>query len=190
MNEFTRKPIVEAFDDIELRFHARIEEREVMRGLFRMAVPTYDTVGFREALVNAIVHRDYSRLGTVVVRLDDRGLIVSNPGGFVEGVTLDNFLTVEPRPRNPLLADIAKRIGLAERTGRGIDRIFEGTLRFGEAVKEFVRRNAIRADERYVFRLRLGKGAAVEKAVGHRQAVGRKDSEVRRGRGGAHHRRK
>ena len=139
VNEFTRKPIVEAFDDIELRFHARIEEREVMRGLFRMAVPTYDTVGFREALVNAIVHRDYARLGTVVIRLDDRGLIVSNPGGFVEGVTLDNFLTVEPRPRNPLLADITKRIGLAERTGRGIDRIFEGTLRFGRPRPDYSR---------------------------------------------------
>ena len=131
VNEFTRKPIVEAFDDFELRFRARIEEREVMRGLFRMAVPTYDPVGFREALVNAIVHRDYARLGTVVVRIDGSGLTVSNPGGFVEGVTLENFLSVEPRPRNPLLADIAKRIGLAERTGRGIDRIFEGTLRFG-----------------------------------------------------------
>ncbi len=142
VNEFTRKPIVEAFDDFELRFRARIEEREVMRGLFRMAVPTYDPVGFREALVNAIVHRDYARLGTVVVRLDESGLTVSNPGGFVEGVTLDNFLTVEPRPRNPLLADIAKRIGLAERTGRGIDRIFEGTLRFGRPCPDYARTSA------------------------------------------------
>ncbi len=139
VNEFTRKPVVEAFDDFELRFKARIEEREVMRGLFRMAVPTYDPVGFREALVNAIVHRDYARLGTVIVRIDERGLTVSNPGGFVEGVTLENFLTVEPRPRNPLLADIAKRIGLAERTGRGIDRIFEGTLRFGRPRPDYGR---------------------------------------------------
>ena len=131
VNDFTRKPLVEAFDDFELRFRARIEEREVMRGLFRMAVPTYDSISFREALVNAIVHRDYARLGTVVLRLDERGLTVSNPGGFVEGVTLDNYLTVAPCPRNPLLADIVKRIGLAERTGRGIDRIFEGSLRFG-----------------------------------------------------------
>ena len=42
-------------------------------------------------------------------------LVVSNPGGFVEGVTLDNLLVVEPRPRNPQLADAFKRIGLAER---------------------------------------------------------------------------
>lgn len=139
VNDFTRKPIVEAFDDFEMRFRARIEEKEAMRGLFRMAIPNYDMAGFREALVNAIVHRDYARLGTVIVKLDSSGLTISNPGGFVEGVTLDNFLTVEPRPRNPLLADIAKRIGLAERTGRGIDRIFEGTLRFGRPRPDYGR---------------------------------------------------
>lgn len=51
-------------------------------------------------------------------------MTLSNPGGFVEGVTLENLLVTDPRPRNPLLADIAKRLGLAERTGRGIDLIF------------------------------------------------------------------
>ena len=40
-------------------------------------------------------------------------------------------MTVEPHGRNPILADILKRIGLAEKTGRGIDRIFEGQIVYG-----------------------------------------------------------
>ena len=122
-----------------VRFRARVEEKEVMRGLYRMSAPNYDTTGFREALVNALVHRDFARMGTVIVRFDDTGLTISSPGGFVDGVTLDNLLTVEPSPRNALLADIAKRIGLAERTGRGIDRIFEGTIRYGRPRPDYSR---------------------------------------------------
>ena len=70
-------------------------------------------------------------LGRVRVSIDDEGLSISNPGGFIDGVNLKNLLTVEPHGRNPALADALKRIGLAEKTGRGIDRIFEGSIVFG-----------------------------------------------------------
>ena len=66
-------------------------------------------------------------------------LSLSSPGGFVEGVTLDNLLVVEPRPRNPLLADAFKRIGVAERTGRGVDLIFQGLLRYGRPAPSYAR---------------------------------------------------
>jgi ATP-dependent DNA helicase RecG len=102
-----------------------------------LPVPNFDRRAYREAFVNALVHRDFSRLGAVHVRLDDDGMSISNPGGFVDGVTLDNLLVAEPRSRNPLLADIIKRIGLAERTGRGIDRIFEGMLRYGRPAPDY-----------------------------------------------------
>ena len=55
----------------------------------------------------------------------------------MEGVNLDNLLVADPRSRNPLLADVIKRIGLAERTGRGIDRIYEGMLRYGRPVPDY-----------------------------------------------------
>jgi ATP-dependent DNA helicase RecG len=118
VNEFFRKPLLHAFEEIERLFTARVSEKEVQVGLFRVPIPNFERRAFREALVNALVHRDYARLGAVHVRFDDDGLTISNPGGFVEGVTLENLLVTEPRPRNPLLADISKRIGLAERTGR------------------------------------------------------------------------
>jgi ATP-dependent DNA helicase RecG len=137
VNEFFRKPLLETFEEVELLFKARVEEEEIQVGLFRVPVPNYDRRAFREAFVNALVHRDFSRLGAVHVKIASDGLSISNPGGFVEGVTLDNLLVADPRSRNPLLADVIKRIGLAERTGRGIDRIYEGMLRYGRPAPDY-----------------------------------------------------
>ena len=137
VNEFFRKPLLETFEAVELMFNARVTEEEIQVGLFRVPIPNFERRAFREAFVNALVHRDFSRLGAVHVRLDDDGLAISNPGGFVEGVTIDNILVADPRSRNPLLADVIKRIGLAERTGRGIDRIFEGMLRYGRPAPDY-----------------------------------------------------
>jgi ATP-dependent DNA helicase RecG len=137
VNEFFRKPLLQTFEEVDLLFKARVEEQEIQAGLFRVPIPNYDRRGFREAFINALVHRDYSRLGAVHIRLDDTGLTFSSPGGFVEGITLNNLLVAPPRSRNPLLADIVKRIGLAERTGRGIDRIYEGMLRYGRPAPDY-----------------------------------------------------
>jgi ATP-dependent DNA helicase RecG len=142
VNEFFRKPLLEAFEQIEILFKARVEEEEIQVGLFRVPVPNFDRMAFREAFVNALVHRDFNRLGTVHVKLDNSGLSISSPGGFVEGVNLNNLLVTPPHSRNPLLADIIKRIGLAERTGRGIDRIYEGMLRYGRPAPDYSMSNA------------------------------------------------
>lgn len=139
VNEFYRSPLLKTFEKIMDQFEARISEDEVQVGLFRVPIPTFDKRSFREAFVNALTHRDYTRLGTVHVRFEDDGLVISNPGGFVEGVTINNLLVVEPRPRNPLLADALKRIGLAERTGRGVDLIYQGLLRYGRPEPDYSR---------------------------------------------------
>jgi ATP-dependent DNA helicase RecG len=166
VNEFYRKPLLETFEEVEVLFRARVEEEEIQVGLFRVPIPNFDRRAFREAFVNALVHRDYSALGAVHVKLDDDGLSISNPGGFVEGVNLDNLLVADPRSRNPLLADIIKRIGLAERTGRGIDRIFEGMLRYGRTAPDYsmssahtvsVRMSAADADAEFLRMIDLAK---------------------------------
>lgn len=130
-NEFQRYPLLKALNWLETNFRPYNREREVQIDLFRVPVPLVDMQAFREAVANALVHRDYHRLGAAHVRLEDDALVVSNPGGLVEGVTLANLLTTEPRPRNPLLADAMKRIGIVERSGRGVDTIYRGMLRFG-----------------------------------------------------------
>ncbi len=138
-NEFYREPLLKLFERMEGLFKAYNTEEELTFGLYRMPIHLFPPEAFREALANALVHRNYRVLGTVYVRIDPEagGLVISNPGGFVEGVTLENLLVVEPRPRNPLLADVFKRLGLVERTGRGIDRIFREVLGLGRRPPDY-----------------------------------------------------
>lgn len=138
-NEFRRFPLLKALEWLETNFRPYNPEEEVQIGLFRVPVPKVDMGAFREAVANALVHRDYHQMGAVHVRLDDNGLTVSNPGGLMEGVTLRNLLTTEPRPRNPALADAMKRIGIVERSGRGVDKIYRGMLRFGRPEPDYSR---------------------------------------------------
>lgn len=138
-NEFRRFPLLKALDWLETNFRPYNPEREIQVSLFRVPVPKVDMGAFREAVANALVHRDYHRLGAVHVRLDDEGLTISNPGGLVDGVTLANLLTTEPRPRNRALADAMKRVGIVERSGRGVDTIYRGMLRFGRPEPDYRR---------------------------------------------------
>lgn len=137
VNESFYLPILAAFEKISDAFSAWNHSEEIVQGLFRITIPDYDPRAFREALVNAFCHRDYSVLGRVLVQINDEGMTISNPGGFIEGIRVDNLLDAEPHGRNPTLADAMNRIGLAERTGRGIDRIFEGSLLYGRLLPDY-----------------------------------------------------
>ena len=139
VNNFFHFPLIRTVEEIMTQFRARNREEEVMIGLFRMGIPDYSEQSVREAFLNAIIHRDYQRLGAVHFQWYEDKIEISNPGGFVEGVTLNNLLVTPPRPRNPRLADVFKRIGLVERTGRGIDTIFEGQLRYGRPIPDYGR---------------------------------------------------
>ncbi|NCC04709.1 MAG: ATPase [Proteobacteria bacterium] len=142
LNEFRRFPLLKALDWLETNFRPYNPEDELRIGMFRVPVPKVDMDAFREAVANALIHRDYHRLGAVHVRLENEALVVSNPGGLVEGVTLANILTTEPRPRYLGLVDALKRIGLVERSGRGVDTIYRGMLRFGRALPDYSRTDA------------------------------------------------
>ena len=137
VNETFFLPLLAAIEKIFDFIDVRNPVQEVEAGLFRISVPAYDQRAVREAVVNAFSHRDYTQLGRVLVQIDEDGLTVSNPGGFIEGVTVQNILSAEPYGRNPVLADALKRIGLAERSGRGVDRIYEGSLRYGRDVPDY-----------------------------------------------------
>ncbi|MBO7639539.1 MAG: putative DNA binding domain-containing protein [Treponema sp.] len=131
VNEEMAESILATVERFETYLEAWNPELEFENGMYRVGIPEFDRDAFREALVNAFCHRDYTQLGAVRVLIDDEGLSITSPGSFVDGVSSQNILTVEPHGRNPMLADILKRVGLAEKTGRGIDRIFEGQIIYG-----------------------------------------------------------
>ncbi|MHB1768354.1 MAG: ATP-binding protein [Phycisphaerae bacterium] len=139
VNDVFTGPLIRMLEEAESRFSARNQEREVLVGLFRLPVPDYSPDGFREAVNNAVLHRDYTRLADIYVQWHPDHLLITSPGGLPEGVTLDNLLVHEPAPRNPRLAEAFRRIGLVEQTGRGIDKIFLGQLRYGRPAPDYNR---------------------------------------------------
>ncbi len=142
VNEFRRWPLLRAQEWLMQSIQVRNEEQELMIGSARVGVPRYDPRSMREAVNNALIHRDYSRLGATHIQLHDDEVVISNPGGFVLGVTPGNVLVASPHPRNPLLADAFKRIGLVERSGRGVGIIYHGQLQNGRMPPSYYRSTA------------------------------------------------
>lgn len=137
VNEFRRWPLLRIHEWLIEAINVRNEEQELMTGAVRVGIPRYDPRVLREAIHNALIHRDYTRLGAIHVQLHDDFVLVSSPGGFVAGVHPGNLLIAAPRPRNPLLADAFKRVGLVERTGRGVNLIYLGQLQNGRRPPDY-----------------------------------------------------
>jgi len=137
-NERFVGPLLRVADELRRRIDERNSVIELIAGLHRIEVPLIPSVTRREAIANALVHRDYSSLGPTVVQINDSAFIVSNPGGFPPGVTIDNILD-QSRPRSPILAAAFKRAGLVERRGKGVNDMFEQQLRAGRDAPDYSR---------------------------------------------------
>ncbi len=139
VNDFFRWPLLRVMDELLGRFRARYRETEIQVGFKRVGIPDYSEKAFREAVANALIHRDYTRLNAVYIQWRKDRLEISSPGGLPEGVSMETLLVTAPHPRNPKLADAFKRAGYVERTARGIDTIFFEQLRNGRAVPSYDR---------------------------------------------------
>jgi ATP-dependent DNA helicase RecG len=110
-------------------------------GLARVDVPEIDREAFREAIINAFCHRDYRDPDEVRIAIFPDRVEVRNPGRLMEGVTLRTLKTAKvSRRRNPLIADLLRRIHLIEAWGRGIPLIIEKApqARFSEIAGVFI----------------------------------------------------
>lgn len=129
-NEQLRLPLFPLADRIKDLIDVRNSEQELMVGLHRVGIPRLPQGIVREAVANALVHRDYSELGPISVRLSDDSLRIASPGGFPPGITFQTLLE-ESKPRSVILAEAFKRAGLVDRYGRGIPDMYTQLLRFG-----------------------------------------------------------
>jgi len=93
-------------------------------GLYRKEFPQFPKDAYREAVVNAVVHRDYFDSGEVAVEKMKDIIYINNPGGLVPYLKKEEFGTVS-KPRNTLLADLLSRTYFMEKVGTGIKRIQE-----------------------------------------------------------------
>lgn len=100
-------------------------------------IPSFPEDVVREALLNAVVHRDYTLPDSIYVRMSPHKLEISSPGSFIGGVTPHNVLTHPPVRRNPLLAEIFQHIGAVNRGGLGVDRMYRRLLSYGKLPPEY-----------------------------------------------------
>lgn len=94
----------------------------------------FPELAVREALTNAVVHRDYRVTGAVAIEHSPSLLAVVSPGPLVAGITPENILTHPSKPRNNALAAAARTLGMAEETGLGVDRMYREMIRSGRDV--------------------------------------------------------
>jgi ATP-dependent DNA helicase RecG len=123
-------------DGIWNKISLRNDRQSYQDGLFRIELPTFDEVSVREALLNAVAHRDYRLGGSVFVRQYPQRLEVVSPGGLPTGITPANILD-QQNPRNRRLAEALAKCGLIERSGQGMNLMFESAIRQGKPLPSF-----------------------------------------------------
>ena len=111
----------------------------------REEMPEYVERSYHEALINALVHRDYLVNGSEVhIDIFDDRMEIYSPGGMADGIAIQDRdpLSVPSTRRNPLLADVFERLGYMERKGSG----------FGKILDAYEFQVNYKADKRPVFR--------------------------------------
>lgn len=101
-------------------------------GTYIFDIYDFNEVVLREAILNAVAHRDYTITSEVVIKQYPDQITINNPGGFPKGVTIENLLTVSSTPRSRLMTEVMEKTGLVERSGQGVDKIFSITLSEGK----------------------------------------------------------
>ena len=94
-------------------------------GLERIESRDYPEEAVREALLNAIVHRDYSFSGSIIINVNNTETEFISIGGLVPGLSAEDIRSGISQPRNPKLAEVFHRLHLIESYGTGIRRIYK-----------------------------------------------------------------
>ncbi len=105
-------------------------------GFFLYDVYAYNERAVREAVLNAVCHRNYQLPGSVFVRQYPDKIVFESPGGFIGGITPENVIDRQSA-RNRRLAEILGRCGLVERSGQGMNLIYEESIKDAKSLPDF-----------------------------------------------------
>ena len=118
-------------DATRATIYDRIEKQARVEGFVRHDVPEYPEVAYREAIVNAVGHRDYAlEGGSVQVRLFADRVEIQSPGGLGGHLTVDN-IAYEQYTRNPHIMTLLEDYGYVERRGLGVDQMIRAMAHAG-----------------------------------------------------------
>jgi ATP-dependent DNA helicase RecG len=120
----------------------------IQEGPFIFNIPYFNNEVIREAINNAVAHRNYGLTSETVIKQYDSRLDIISPGGFPVGVTLENLITISSTPRNRLLTDVLQKTGIVERSGQGIDKIYYQTLKEGKSEPDYSKSDSFQVELR------------------------------------------
>lgn len=136
-----RQGLLPVLDTLWELVNRRNDLQHFQDGLYVWDVPTFNETAVREAVLNAVSHRDYRHGGSVFVRQYPRRIEIVSPGGFPPGITATNVLW-QQSPRNRRIAEVLGKCGLVERAGQGFDRMYRECIRQGKSLPDFSRTDA------------------------------------------------
>jgi len=125
------------YDELWNLINLRNDIQHFQSGLFVLDIPTFSERVVREAVLNAVSHRDYQFGGSVFIRQHPRRLVLESPGGFPVGITEQNILDRQ-LPRNRRITDIFAKCGLVERSGQGMNLMFELSIQESKPTPDFM----------------------------------------------------
>ncbi|MEN6385613.1 MAG: RNA-binding domain-containing protein [Phycisphaerales bacterium] len=114
----------------------RNDTQHYQNGLFMLNIPTFSEGSVREAILNAVSHRDYRNAGSIFIRQFPRNIEIVSPGGFPAGITAENILNRQ-FPRNRRIAETLAKCGFIERSGQGANRMFEESIKQSKPLPDF-----------------------------------------------------
>ena len=122
-------------DEVWKTIKLRNDLQHFSLGMTVYDIPTFDERAVREAILNAVSHRDYRMAGSTFVRQYARRLEVVSPGGFPAPVSPHNILRGQ-MPRNRRIAEVLVKCGLVERSGQGFNLIYEQEIKQGKPLPD------------------------------------------------------
>ena len=133
-----RKPLIFSLNEIWNKVNLRQQTHQISEGLFKTEIKAYNEEVFREALFNAVCHRDYTRTGSIYIKQSPQQIEIASPGGFPIGTNIDNLITAPSNPRNRFLSEVLHHVFRGvERSGQGADKIFKYTISEGKGEPDY-----------------------------------------------------
>jgi ATP-dependent DNA helicase RecG len=131
------EPLFISINKIWDQINGRNLDHKISEGPYKFDIPYFNEEVIREAVLNAIAHRDYSINSETVIKQYPSKITITNSGGFPKGVNLENLITTNSVPRSRLLTEVLEKTGLVERSGQGIDKIYRITIAEGKPLPDY-----------------------------------------------------
>lgn len=141
VRESFRQGLLLSLDMIWEKVNLRNEVNAYQMGLVRRDIPSFREESFREALLNAVCHRDYRYQQSIFIRQFPGLIEIESPGGLLPGVTIENML-FKRAWRNRRIAEALEKADLIERSGQGVDRMWRQAILDGKLPPDYSRTDA------------------------------------------------